>query len=108
MSSSSRLVTIASVVNNRPAILAALLAAQAIYTFVWDEYCDWYLEIAKVRFQDEDETSRRMARAVTARVLSQSLHLLHPVTPFVTESISDHIRAKGWFDAQDPDHHSGE
>ncbi len=71
-------------------------AAQALRRFVWNSFCDWYLEIVKVRFQDEDESSRQMAQAVTARVLTQSLHLLHPITPFVTEALGDHVRSKGW------------
>ena len=73
-------------------------SAQNLRRFVWNEFCDWYLEIAKVRFDAEDEETRRMAQAITATVIVRVLELLHPITPFVTEAIHDHVRTKHWFD----------
>ncbi|TAN55991.1 MAG: valine--tRNA ligase, partial [Rhodospirillales bacterium] len=62
-------------------------AANAAYAFVWNSFCDWYLEFAKPIFNGSDEAAKAETRATTAWVLDQILHLLHPFMPFVTEEL---------------------
>ena len=70
-------------------------AASALYRFVWNVFCDWYLELAKPVFQGSDEAAKAETRAMTAWTLDQTLKLMHPVTPFITEELWDKLAEGG-------------
>jgi len=67
-------------------------AAKVMYEFVWSDYCDWYIEIAKTRFNSDDTKLANMARAVSVHVLRNILALLHPYAPFITEELWSHFK----------------
>jgi len=67
------------------------LAAQKLYDFIWNEFCDWYIELAKSRFYGDDEKAKMQAQAVILKVLKDLLKLLHPFMPFITEEIWQHL-----------------
>src|SRR5690625_4112224 len=62
-------------------------AGRYLYNLIWDEFCDWYIEMAKIAFYGEDETKKQTTRSVLAHVLDQTLRMLHPYMPFITEEI---------------------
>lgn len=70
-------------------------AAQNLYHFLWDEYCDWYIEASKVTLNGADEAAKHNTRAVLVHVLEPALRLLHPMMPFVTEEIWQHLPHHG-------------
>lgn len=67
------------------------ISAQKIYDFIWDEYCDWYIEMVKPRLYGEDKKSKETAQIVLLNVLENILKLLHPFMPFITEEIWQHL-----------------
>ena len=70
-------------------------AASALYRFVWNVFCDWYLELAKPVFMGADETAKAETRAMTAWTLDQTLKLMHPIMPFITEELWDQLAGEG-------------
>lgn len=67
------------------------LAAGKVYDFIWDEYCDWYIEMVKSRLYKEEGASKKTAQKVLLYVLKNILKLLHPFMPFITEEIWQHL-----------------
>ena len=67
------------------------LAAQRIYDFVWDDYCDWYIEMVKSRLYGDDIKSKHLAQRVLLYILKDINRLLHPFMPFITEEIWQHL-----------------
>ncbi|MBW8302583.1 MAG: valine--tRNA ligase, partial [Brevundimonas sp.] len=70
-------------------------AASALYRFVWNVFCDWYLELAKPVFTGADEAAKAETRAMTAWTIDQTLKLMHPVMPFITEELWAQLAADG-------------
>ena len=70
-------------------------AASALYRFVWNVFCDWYLELAKPVFMGSDAAAKAETRAMTAWTLDQTLKLMHPVMPFITEELWDKLAGEG-------------
>lgn len=71
------------------------VAVQKLYDFIWDEFCDWYIELVKPRLYDAQGESTTAAKKVLAYVLSRTLELLHPFMPFITEEIWQHLPHNG-------------
>jgi valyl-tRNA synthetase len=69
-------------------------AARTVQDFLWSEYCDWYLEIAKIQLRGEDATALAATRYTLGAVLEQTLRLLHPFAPFVTEELWQLVTAR--------------
>ncbi len=70
------------------------LAGQKVYELIWDEYCDWYIELVKARLWSDDEEDKATARFVLQSVLKDLLKLLHPFMPFITEEIWGYLPAE--------------
>ncbi|MFC2948491.1 valine--tRNA ligase [Virgibacillus sediminis] len=70
-------------------------AGRHLYNFIWDELCDWYIEMAKLPLYGEDEQKKTMTRSVLAYVLDQTMRMLHPFMPFITEEIWQQLPHKG-------------
>jgi valyl-tRNA synthetase len=70
-------------------------AGRVLYHFIWDEFCDWYIEFSKLSLYGEDEEAKRVTRAVLCHVLDRSLRLLHPFMPFITEEIWQKLPGTG-------------
>ncbi|TWT26286.1 valine--tRNA ligase [Planomicrobium sp. CPCC 101110] len=66
-----------------------------LYNFIWDDFCDWYIEMAKLPLYGEDEDAKRMTRSVLAYVLDNTMRLLHPFMPFITEEIWQNLPHQG-------------
>ena len=69
------------------------LAGQRVYDVIWNEYCDWYIELVKGRLYGDDEDDKAVARAVLVKVLKDMLSILHPFMPFITEEIWSYLPA---------------
>ena len=79
------------------------VAAQKLYDFIWDNFCEWYIELTKARLNGEDEAAKVQAQQVLCYVLTQILKLLHPFMPFITEEIwqalpheGDYLMLQDW------------
>lgn len=68
---------------------------RALYNFIWDDFCDWYIEMAKLPLYGENEKAKHMTRSVLAYVLDNTMRLLHPLMPFITEEIWQNLPHEG-------------
>ena len=73
------------------------VASAKVYDFIWSDYCDWYIELTKARLQGEDEWAKVQAQQVLVYVLTETLKLLHPFMPFITEEIWQALPHQGDF-----------
>ncbi len=83
----SRFNTLVKTVQNSLENYELGIAVQNLYDFIWDVFCDWYIEIAKIRLNGDNEEGKKTAKAVLVYVMSNTLKLLHPFMPFITEEI---------------------
>ena len=83
----SKLNTLVQEVSNNIEKYDLGVASQKIYDFIWNEFCDWYIEIVKLRLYDKENKARKSAQYVLNKVLCDALKLLHPIMPFITEEI---------------------
>lgn len=70
-------------------------AGRQLYRFIWDDYCDWYIEMSKEQLTQGTDSQKQSTKSVLVHVLDQTLKLLHPIMPFVTEEIWEHIPHEG-------------
>ncbi|WP_099301393.1 valine--tRNA ligase [Bacillus sp. Marseille-P3800] len=70
-------------------------AGRTLYSFIWDDVCDWYIEMAKLTLYGEDEEAKATTRSVLAYVLDHTMRMLHPFMPFITEEIWQHLPHQG-------------
>ena len=70
-------------------------AGRALYNFIWDEFCDWYIEMAKIPLYGDDEARKQTTRSILAHVLDQTMRMLHPYMPFITEEIWQQLPHEG-------------
>lgn len=68
---------------------------RVLYNFIWDDFCDWYIEMAKLPLYGEDEEAKKTTRSILAYVLDNTMRLLHPFMPFITEEIWQNLPHKG-------------
>jgi valyl-tRNA synthetase len=68
---------------------------RALYNFIWDDFCDWYIEMAKLPLYGDDEAAKKTTRSILAYVLDQTMRLLHPFMPFITEEIWQNLPHSG-------------
>ncbi|NRG43256.1 valine--tRNA ligase [Bacillus sp. CRN 9] len=68
---------------------------RVLYNFIWDDFCDWYIEMAKLPLYGEDEAAKKTTRSVLAHVLDNTMRLLHPFMPFITEEIWQNLPHEG-------------
>jgi valyl-tRNA synthetase len=68
---------------------------RALYNFIWDDFCDWYIEMAKLPLYGDNEAAKKTTRSILAYVLDQTMRLLHPFMPFITEEIWQNLPHQG-------------
>ncbi len=91
----SKLNTLISEVTDNMERYELGVAIQKVYDFLWDTYCDWYIELTKARLYSDDEAQKNTALQVLVYVLDQTLRLLHPFMPFITEEIWQSLPHEG-------------
>ncbi|MGL4791811.1 MAG: valine--tRNA ligase, partial [Anaerotignaceae bacterium] len=90
----SKVNTLAKEVNDNMSNYELGLAVDKIHNFIWDEYCDWYIEMVKPRLYNKEDKTRNAALWTLKEVLINALKLLHPYMPFITEEIFQHVQSE--------------